>query len=121
MSRALSFALLVTLVTGFQPAFACAVPYIRTFDNQAVNGSMRVKTGKPCAIVLLHSMGPMDRAEILRRPSNGNVTIGAGNRIIYRSRAGFVGSDVFVYARRGATTQNAVVTRTVRVAVTVTP
>lgn len=49
------------------------------------------------------------------------LVIGSGNRIVYRSRPGFVGSDAFAYVRHGLDRYNSPVTRTVRVAVTVTP
>ena len=63
----------------------------------------------------------MHRAEIVQRPSNGTVRVGGGDSITYTSKPGFVGSDAFAYARRGLSRGNQPVTRTIHVAVTVTP
>jgi len=119
--RALGLAFLILIGTAVESARACVVPFIRTLNNQTVDGSMTVGSGKPCSIVLQRSGGPTDRVEIVQRPSSGTVTIGGGTRVIYRSRPGFVGRDSFVYARHGRDTGNNPVTRTVRIAVTVTP
>jgi hypothetical protein len=54
-----------------------------------------------------------------QRAKNGTVSIGAGNDIIYRSRAGFVGQDQFTYERSGLDAGNNRVTVGVRVNVTV--
>jgi hypothetical protein len=68
----------------------------------------------------VHSRGPIYRSHIVQRARNGTVTVDGGNRIIYRSRAGYVGSDSFTYARSGENTVGTAVTRTVRISVTVT-
>jgi len=81
---------------------------------------MTVSSGDRCSIRLRHSSGPTFSAEIVQRPSNGTVVIEAPHRIIYRSRAGYVGNDTFTYARRGLSTNNAPVVRTVRISVRVT-
>jgi hypothetical protein len=117
--RIAAFACLVLVAVGTQIASACSVPRIRTLDNQTVDGFMAARSGKPCGIVLRRSPGPIDRAEIAGRPSNGTVQISATNRIVYRSRPGFIGSDSFTYVRRGLDARNSAVTRTVRIAVTV--
>lgn len=59
--------------------------------------------------------------EITQRPSKGTVRIGEIHSVIYTSRRGFVGSDTFIYARRGLTKAGTPTTRSVRVLVTVTP
>jgi len=99
----------------------CSVPYIRTLNNQTVDGRMTVSSGDSCSIRLRRSGGPTYSASIVQRPSNGTATVDARNRIIYRSRVGFVGHDAFTYARHGESMRGGVVARTVRVAVTVTP
>jgi hypothetical protein len=56
-------------------------------------------------------------AAVIDRPTNGTASVGAGNRIIYVSRAGYVGRDAFTYTRTGLNRHNDKVVRTVRVAV----
>jgi len=63
----------------------------------------------------------MFSVDIVQRPSQGTVQVSSGNSIVYTSRAGFVGSDSFSYARRGQTKRGNPAVRTIRVAVTVTP
>jgi hypothetical protein len=102
-------------------AHACVVPFVRTFAGHTVDGTMSARSGKPCRIRLRFSRGPTTGARIVARPSNGTVSIGAGNDIVYRSRPGFVGRDQFTYERTGLGAGNAPVTRGVRVSVTVRP
>src|SRR5262245_29424371 len=45
--------LLLSLFSGPSLARSCIVPFIRTVDNQTVNGTMHVVSGKRCSIVLL--------------------------------------------------------------------
>jgi hypothetical protein len=97
------------------------VPRIRTLENQTVDGAMAAPSGKPCRIKFLSSSGPMQGVEIVQRPSNGTVRVGGADSVTYTSRPGFVGSDSFAYARRGLSRGNQPVTRTVRVAATVSP
>ena len=99
----------------------CSVPLIQTINNQAVDGHMTVNSGATCAIRLRHSSGPTYGAHIVQRASNGTVVVDGSNRIVYRSRAGYVGSDSFTYARTGESRVGNAVTRTVRISVTVTP
>jgi hypothetical protein len=117
----LRISLAAVLVLVASEASACRVPFIRTFDNQTVNGAMAARTGKPCSIVLNTSAGPMLGAQIVERPANGTASVGAGNRVIYLSRPGFAGRDAFTYARTGLDRHNAKVVRTVRVSVIVRP
>jgi hypothetical protein len=98
----------------------CSVPLIRTFNNQSADGHMTVSSGTPCSIKLKYSRGPTYGAHIVERAANGTVIVDGSNRIVYRSRAGYVGRDSFSYARTGENTGGNDVTRTVRVSVTVT-
>jgi len=120
MTKALGLACLLSLAFAVEASARCSVPYIRTFNDQTVDGRMTVSSGDRCSIRLRHSSGPTFSAEIVQRPSNGTVVIEAPHRIIYRSRAGYVGNDTFTYARRGLSTNNAPVVRTVRISVRVT-
>ena len=121
MMKILGFSCLVLFALCIEAAARCSVPRIATFVNQTVDGYMQADSGKPCKIHFLSSSGPMERVEIVQRPTNGTVQIGGVQSLIYTSRRGFVGSDTFTYARRGLTTAGTPATRTVRVSVTVTP
>jgi hypothetical protein len=121
MTKVLMGASFALVILAVESAFACSVPYIRTLSNQAVDGHMTARSGRPCSIRLRNSAGPTADASIVQRPANGTVSIGGGNRIIYRSRPGFVGSDAFAYARHGHDRYNSPATRTVRVSVRVMP
>ena len=120
MMKALSLAFLLSLAFAAEASARCSVPYIRTFNNQTVDGRMMVSSGDRCSIRLRTSSGPTYSAEIVQRPSNGTVVIEAPHRIIYRSRAGYVGNDTFTYARRGRDINNTPIVRTVRISVRVT-
>ena len=104
---------------GFAEAQGC-MPFVRWINGQTVDGHMTVRSGKPCH-VNFRSRGPTDRTEIVARPSNGTVTLGAIGRLTYRSRPGFVGSDTFAYARRGLDARNNPMNARIRVSVTVKP
>jgi hypothetical protein len=121
MTKALGPACLVLLALCAEATARCSVPLIQTLNNQTVDGRMTVTSGAPCSIRLRYSAGPTYSAEIVQRPTNGTATVDGGNRIVYRSRAGFVGSDAFTYARRGESVGGNAVVRTVRVAVFVIP
>jgi hypothetical protein len=99
----------------------CSVPYIRTVENQTVQGRMTADSGKPCPIRFKHSSGPTFNVEIVQRPPSGSLRIVEMQRIIYTSRPGFVGQDAFVFARRGLTKVGIPTVRTIEVSVTVTP
>jgi hypothetical protein len=117
-----SLGLTVLLVACSAEASArCSVPRIHTFYDQTVDGHMTVNSGARCAIKVKHSRGPTYGAHIVQRAANGTVTVDGRNRIVYRSRAGYVGSDSFSYARTGESRGGDAVTRTVRIHVTVTP
>ena len=121
MTKVFMVASFALVIFGVEAALACSVPYIRTFNNQTVDGHMTARSGRPCSIRMTNSAGPTSGASIVQRPSGGTVAIGSGNRIIYPSRPGFVGSDSFTYARHGLDRYNSPVTRTIRVAVRGTP
>ncbi len=57
---------------------------------------------------------------IAQHPAHGTASIGPFD-VVYKSRAGYVGSDSFIYQRSGVTALGAPVMRKVRVSVTVVP
>jgi hypothetical protein len=101
-------------------AALCMAGTIRTFHGQTVDGQMTVRSGKRCSITF-RSSGPTDTTQVVQRPSNGTVTIGSVGKVTYQARQGFVGSDTFIYARRGRDARNNPSDRQVRVHVTVNP
>lgn len=119
--RTIALVCLVLFACCAEASARCSVPRISTFANQTVDGHMTVSSGASCRIKLKHSSGPTYGAHIVQRASNGTVTVDSSNRIVYRSRAGYVGSDSFTYARTGETRVGNASTRTVRISVTVTP
>src|SRR5262245_6774042 len=121
MTRMLGLVCLVLIACCAEASARCSGPRFATFNNQTVDSHITVNSGAGCAIRLGHSMGPTYGAQIVQRASHGTVTIDASKRIVYRSRAGYVGSDSFTYARTGETMVGNAVTRTVRISVTVTP
>ena len=98
----------------------CHVPYIRTLENQTVDGHMTVKAGKRCSIVLRNSMGPVQTTRITGGPSAGVATV-RGMRVTYVPRSGYTGSDRFAYARAGQDRYGRPTVRTVNVNVSVVP
>ena len=119
MTRILSLATIMLLALSMDAAARCSMPFIRTINNLTVDGSMTVSSGAPCSMRMRSSVGPTYSAEIVQRPSNGAATVEGANRIVYRSRPGYVGSDAFAYARRGESIGGSPVVRTVRIAVSV--
>ena len=119
--RTIAIASLALIACCAEAGARCSVPLIRTFDNQSADGRMTVSSGAPCSIKLKYSLGPTYGAHIVQRASNGTVAVDGSNRIVYRSRAGYVGSDSFTYARTGESRVGEAVARTVRISVTVTP
>jgi hypothetical protein len=120
-ARGLGLACLLLVACCAQASARCSVPRIPTFSNQTVDGNMTVNSGARCSIKLRTSRGPTYGAHIVERAAHGSVTVDSSNRIVYRSRPGYVGSDSFTYARTGESTRGAPVTRSVRIHVTVTP
>lgn len=106
------------IVLSAPPALACRVPTIRTLDNQTVTGYMFANSERPCSIIVTNSFGPIFTTALVNNARNGTVTVSAG-RVVYKSRAGFVGDDEFTYARRGLNGRNEPIVRTVNVAVKV--
>jgi hypothetical protein len=119
--RTIALVCLVSIACCAEASARCSVPRISTFNDQTVDGHMTVNSGASCSIMLKSSRGPTYGAHIVQRASNGTVAVDGSNRIVYRSRAGYVGSDSFTYARTGESTAGNAVTRTVRISVTVTP
>src|SRR5882757_3540449 len=101
-----------------QAASGCNVPYIRTLDNQTVQGTMYAVSGKRCSIIVQRSSGPVHTARLVAQAKNGSVSI-SGGRVIYVSRPGYAGDDRFVYARHGMDSVNRPISRTVEVNVIV--
>jgi hypothetical protein len=120
MTKTFAAACLILIALAVDASARCSVPYIRTFNNQTVDGRMTVSSGDRCSIKLKRSTGPTFSVDIVQRPAHGTVVIEAPHRVIYRSRAGYVGSDAFTYARRGLDINNNKSVRTVRVSVSVT-
>jgi len=120
MLRIFGIAGFLFFAAGAGQALACWVPWIRTIPGMTMDNSMTVKSGKSCSINF-RSAGPTDRHTIAQRPKNGSLQVGDVGRITYRSRAGYVGNDSFVYVRSGRDMSNNRGDRTVRIAVTVTP
>jgi hypothetical protein len=110
--------LLLLVLSGPALAGSCVVPFIRTLDNQTVNGTMYVASGKRCSISVLRSLGPVHSVKLISRPSKGSVSINGG-QVVYLSSAGYVGDDQFTYARQGLNSLNQPITRTVVVSVKV--
>lgn len=109
----------VLLLLSGEAAQAC-MPTVRWVNDQTVDGYMTVRSGKPCHITF-RSAGPTERLDIIARPSNGTLVAGSIGRLTYRSRADYVGSDTFTYARRGLDMRNNPMNAVIRVNVTVTP
>lgn len=120
MTRAFVTASFILIGMVADASARCSVPLIRTFANQTVDGRMTVSSGDRCSIKLRYSSGPTYSAKIVERPSHGTVVVEAPHRIIYRSRAGYVGPDTFAYARHGFDMNNNPSVRTVRINVRVT-
>jgi hypothetical protein len=110
--------LLLSVLSGPALAGSCVVPNIRALDNQTVNGTMYVVSGKQCGIVLLGSPGPIHSSKLVSRPRYGSVLINGG-RVVYVSSPGYIGDDHFTYARQGLNALNQPITRTVDVNVKV--
>jgi hypothetical protein len=110
--------LLLLAPSGPALAGSCVVPFIHAIDNQTVNGTMYVASGKRCSISLLRSPGPIHSVKLISRPSKGSVSINGG-QVVYVSSTGYVGDDQFTYARQGLNALNQPITRTVVVNVKV--
>ena len=109
---------LLAISTPAAEARNCAVPTIRTLDNQTVQGTMYAVSGRRCSIVVARSPGPIYTTRLVAQAKNGRVSV-SGNRIVYPSKPGYSGDDSFVYARQGLDTINRPITRTVEVNVKV--
>ena len=87
MRRIFLFAVLMLASFSAEAASNCSVPNISTLNNQIVDGTMTVKSGKTCSIRFRSSSGPMFSVEIVQRPSNGTVSA-SGSNVRYAPRAG---------------------------------
>jgi hypothetical protein len=121
MIRASSLACLVLFALCAEAAARCSVRPVAEYPGQTVDTQMTVSSGAPCGWGLGNSLGPTFTTHTVRQPSHGTVYFIKTHDVIYRSRPGFVGSDSFTFARRGASMGGSSHVRTVRVSVTVTP
>src|SRR5437899_11320633 len=119
--RTIALVCLALIACCAEASARCSVPRFSILSNQTVDGHMTVNSGASCSIKLKSSSGPIYGAHIVERASHGTVTVDGSNRIVYRSRAGYVGSDSFTYAWTGESRVGNAATRTVRISVTVTP
>jgi hypothetical protein len=101
-------------------ALACSVPWFRTGAGMTSNGYMTTRSGKPCA-VHFRSAGPTFGVKIAQQPSHGTLRVGNIGRVIYTSKAGYVGQDSFTYVRSGETRTGRPSERISQITVTVTP
>ncbi len=120
MAKLMGLVVVVLLAWIAEASALCSVPRFNFLANQTVDAYMTVSSGDRCSIRMAISSGPNHSTEIVQRPSNGTVATEAPHRVIYRSRPGYVGNDIFVFAWRGLSNINAPVVRTVRVNVRVT-
>ena len=109
---------LIISTASASAAQRCSVPLIRLYDNQSVSATIYAFSGLPCSITLNSSRGPVFTTQVVQNAASGRVVVN-GNRVIYTSRAGFVGEDHYTYARRGLTERNEPVMATVNVTVQV--
>jgi hypothetical protein len=117
--------LTIPLIAFVEIADAACAGRVRTFPGQTVDLPMTVKSGKRCTLNFTSGGSretmTAEGAHVVQRPSHGTVSIGGGTNLTYQSRSGFVGSDTFIYERRGRDARNNQADRRVRVLVTVTP
>jgi hypothetical protein len=71
MIKVAGLCLLLSVLSGPALAGSCVVPVIRELDNQTVNGTMYVVSGKRCGVGLLLSVGPIHSAKLVSRPARG--------------------------------------------------
>ena len=111
-------ACLLAIADSALASSGCVVPFIRTLDNQTVQGTMYAASGQRCSITLLRSPGPITTTRLVAAASNGRVSVSV-NRVVYVSRPGYSGDDRFVYVRQGMDAVNRPISRTVEVSVKV--
>jgi len=119
--KTFGFACLILCALCTEGAARCSAPGVNLYDNQTVERRMRVNSGGTCRLRFGRSTGPMYSVEIPQRPSHGTVQTDALHTVVYTAHRGYVGSDTFIYARRGYTKFGTPTTRSVRVLVTITP
>ena len=98
----------------------CSVPSIRRWPGQTVDGTMTVKAGRQCSIVMNNSEGGVLDTRIVQKASVGAVSVN-GQRIVYSAKSGYAGADQFAYQRDELNGPAQDMVSTVRVAVTVVP
>ncbi len=114
-----SFLVAFLFLVGLVGEASACFPFIRFVDNGTADGQMVVKSGGSCTISF-NSDAPLESMRIDQRPKHGALDLGPYGRIRYRAANGYVGSDTFTYTHYGKSTLNKPLTRSVRVAVTVT-
>jgi hypothetical protein len=110
-------------VSFAEPALAqsaCSVPSFRRLPGQTVDGTMTVKAGRDCVIVMNASTGGVLDVRISQKPSVGKASVN-GQRIVYSAKAGYAGADRFGYERDELDMAGTKRTSGVRIAVTVVP
>jgi hypothetical protein len=117
--KELGFALAIVCMQCSGAEAKCSMANFEGFSNQAVDGRLVVSSGAHCTIQLKYSAGPTYGFRTVQPPSHGSVSVG-NNRITYRSRSGYVGTDLFVFESRGESLYGTPSTYTARVYVTVT-
>jgi hypothetical protein len=113
-----TFLVALLFLVGLASEASACFPFIQTFYGQTVDGRMFVKPNGSCDIYF-RSLGPTEGVRIDQRPQHGTVSVGTAGKLTYRVRAGYTGSDTFVYTRYGKDTRNRRGARTVRVLVAV--
>jgi hypothetical protein len=99
MAKSLGFACLMLIACSIEAGARCSVPYIKTSENQTVDGRMMADSGKPCRVRFKHSSGPTFSVDIVQRPAHGTLRVGDVQTLIYTSRSGFVGQDMHYFGR----------------------
>jgi hypothetical protein len=117
MAKRSGLVMLACVTLGASSAMACNGRFTE-LNNQETGGHMIVQSGVGCGVPL-SAFGPVHSQSIVKRPGHGVAGIGSAGLVVYRSRPGYVGSDEFVYIRRGLDPWNKPITRRVRMTVEV--
>jgi hypothetical protein len=76
----------------------CYTPGFVSLLNQTVTAHMTAESGKACGIRLASTDGTVTGTSIAAAPKFGRAST-ASTRVIYTSKPGYVGRDVFTYRR----------------------
>jgi hypothetical protein len=116
----LAFVVLPAFALSAAASDACSVPRFRIYEGQTAPATMTVQSGKPCSIRLRNSMGGITEARLLTKPAAGSAVI-LGTSVTYTAKAGFTGSDRFLWAWVGKDRFGRDGTWPIEVSVTVIP